>query len=155
MYSLNGSNECLKSYLLSLFLPSSSSSSSPLHVSLSLPSFFRPPHHMHFVHFGIFVSMLFLSIVSFSYSPSRTEEGSNSYCEITETLMTQMDMACYVGLVRSSLSDCSDIYLTHVVHMAFLRKISNLERAKKWPCGLTLIREVQEDTPRSGRQDNV
>ena len=60
-----------------------------------------------------------------------------------------------VGLVRSSLSDCSDIYLTYIVNMAFLRKISNLERAKNWPYNFTLIREGQEESPRSGRQDNV
>jgi hypothetical protein len=69
--------------------------------------------------------------------------------------MTQMDTACYVGLVRSSLSDCSDIYLTYIAHMVFLRKIPNLERAKNWPYRFTLIREGQEDSPRSGRQDNV
>jgi len=69
--------------------------------------------------------------------------------------MTQMDTACYVGLVRSSLSVCSDIYLTYIVHMAFLHKIPNLERAKNWPCRFTLITEGQEDSPRNGRQDNV
>ena len=101
--------------------------------------------------------MLFLSIVSFSYSPSRTEEDSNSHFEITEILMTQMDTACYVGLVRSNLFDCSDIYLTYIVHMTFLRKILNLERAKNWPYTrrFTLVRVGQEDSPRSGRQDNV
>ena len=81
MYSLNVSNECLKSHILSSFLPSFSSSSSPLHLSLPLPSSFHSPHHIHFVHFGIFLSILLLSIVSFSYSPFRTEEGSNSYFE--------------------------------------------------------------------------
>jgi hypothetical protein len=138
MYSLSVSNECLKSHTLFLFLPSFFSSSSPLHVTLSLPSSFHPPHHIHFVHFGIFLSMLFLSIVSFSYSLSRTEEGSKSYFEITEILITQMDTACYAGLVRSNLSDCSDIYPTYIVNMAFLRKIPNLERARNWPCRFTL-----------------
>jgi len=69
--------------------------------------------------------------------------------------MTQMDTACYVELVRSILSDCSDIYLTYIVHMAFLRKIRNLERAKNWPYRFTLIKEGQEDSRRSGRQDNT